>query len=374
METNSIQVAKYKEDGGELSFTLSGLNVSLANALRRTMLSDIPAVVFRTTPYEENKATIITNTTRLNNELLKQRLSCIPIIIKDTEEFPLQNYMLEINVTNESDVVTYVTSKDFKIFDKVAEKFISESKREEIFPANEYGCYIDFVRLRPKISDEISGEKLHLRCEFSVGTAKQDGMFAQVSTCAYGFTVDTVEMEKALLLKQQEWKDASKNVAFETKNWRLLDGLRITKKDSFDFVINSIGVYSNYELVTKACDILIERFKDLESVIDTNKIVITKSQNTMKNCYDIILENEDYTIGKAIEYFLYSKYFGTQVLTYCGFKKMHPHDSESIIRVAYADQIETTGVIIGHLKECIVDSIMTFKEIKNKLKKMHNKD
>ena len=70
-----------------LLFTLSGVNVSLANAIRRTILSDIPLVVFRTTPYEQNKANIIANTSRLNNEILKQRLSCIPIHIKDIDDF-----------------------------------------------------------------------------------------------------------------------------------------------------------------------------------------------------------------------------------------------------------------------------------------------
>ena len=58
-----------------LKFTLSGVNVSIANAIRRTILSDIPQIVFRTTPYEQNKANIITNTSRLNNEIIKQRLS-----------------------------------------------------------------------------------------------------------------------------------------------------------------------------------------------------------------------------------------------------------------------------------------------------------
>ena len=81
-----------------LMFTLSGVNVSLANAIRRTILSDIPLVVFRTTPYQQNKANIISNTSRLNNEILKQRLSCIPIYIKDIEGFPMKNYQLEVNV------------------------------------------------------------------------------------------------------------------------------------------------------------------------------------------------------------------------------------------------------------------------------------
>ena len=35
-----------EEDNNILKFTLSGLNVSLANAVRRTILSDIPIVGF----------------------------------------------------------------------------------------------------------------------------------------------------------------------------------------------------------------------------------------------------------------------------------------------------------------------------------------
>ena len=357
----------------ELTFILSGVNVSLANALRRTILSDIPAVVFRTTPYEENKANIISNTTRLNNELLKQRLSCIPINIKDTKSFPYQNYMMEVNVENTTDSIIYVTTKDFQIIDKLTEKPVDQSTRDEIFPANEYGCYIDLVRLRPRISDDIPGEKLHLVCEFSIGTNKEDGMFALVSTCSYGFTVDNDEMESTLVHKRQEWKDAGKDVEFETKNWRLLDGMRITKKDSFDFIIQGIGVFSNNELVEKGCEILVGRFKDLDAIIDSKNLSIKKSQNTMTNCFDVILENEDYTIGKVLEYFLYSKYFETQMLTYCGFKKMHPHDSESIIRIAYAEPVDTT-VIIGHLKECIADSIHVFDKIQKEFKKISGKD
>ena len=67
----------------KLQFTLTGCNVSLANAIRRTILSDIPQVVFKTTPNDESKTIIHENTSNLNNELIKQRLSCIPIHIND---------------------------------------------------------------------------------------------------------------------------------------------------------------------------------------------------------------------------------------------------------------------------------------------------
>ena len=84
------------EDDSHLRFCLSNANVSIANGLRRTILADIPIVVFRTAPHEKNNATIQINTGRMNNEILKQRLSCIPIHISDVNT-PIENYQLEID-------------------------------------------------------------------------------------------------------------------------------------------------------------------------------------------------------------------------------------------------------------------------------------
>ena len=52
-----------------------------------------------------------------------------------------------------------------KIKDLNTGKYLKEDSRREIFPPNEdTGYYIDFVRLRPRISDEMPGEKLSLNC------------------------------------------------------------------------------------------------------------------------------------------------------------------------------------------------------------------
>ena len=370
-----VELKSNKSDSIEydtIEFTLNGVNVSLANAIRRTILSDIQLVVFKTTPYEENKANIITNTSRLNNEIIKQRLSCIPIHIKDIQNFPLKNYMLEVNVENTTDNIIYVTTKDFMIKDLISDKFLDETKTREIFPANELGYFIDFVRLRPKLSEELKGEKIHLTCEFSIGTAKEDGTFNAVSTCSYGFTPDEDKIAVELAKKIQKWKDEGKNqkeIDFESKNWKYLDALRITKKDSFDFIVQTIGIYSNYELLDIACDIIIKRLNDIDSLIDTDKLQINKANNTLKNSYDIILEDDDYTIGKIIEYALYNKFYdGSKILTYCGYKKFHPHDYDSIIRVAY-DMEEPETFVKQNLKECINDLVVVYQKIKKEFLK-----
>ena len=74
------------EEHDILKFTLSGLNVSLANALRRTLLSDIPVIVLGTDLYNEDACKIEINTGRLHNELVKQRLGNIPVHVSNQKE------------------------------------------------------------------------------------------------------------------------------------------------------------------------------------------------------------------------------------------------------------------------------------------------
>jgi DNA-directed RNA polymerase subunit L len=194
-----------------------------------------------------------------------------------------------------------------------------------------------------------------------------------VSTCSYGFTPDLDKMDAELAKKKQTWKDEGKNekeIEFEAKNWKLLDGLRIVKPDSFDFTLKTIGIYSNSELLDTATSIIIQKLNGLDKLLETDELKIESSKNTMSNCYDVILENEDYTIGKALEYMLYTKFYeGTKVLSFCGFKKMHPHDSDSIIRLAYFEPV-VPSVIKQHLKECIVELLKIYQKMQKEFLKL----
>lgn len=362
------------DDFNKTSFTLSGVNVSFANALRRTMLADIPVVVFKTTPDDPNApplANFITNTTRLNNELLKQRLNCIPIHL-NPQEYPLERLLLEVDVENKTDSMMICTTEHFKIKDVQTGDYLPPHKIEEIFPPyipnGNKKYFIEFVRLRPRITDEIPGEKIRFTCKFSLATAHEDACFNVVGTCSYSFTVDKDAMEAALVKKAQEWKntDESKEaIALKAANWRLLDGLRIIQKDSFQFVINSVCFYSNEMLMVIACNVMNNRLAALVTLMETDELSIEPSQNTMENSYDIKLVNEDYTLGKVLEYLLYTKFFEQmKIMTYCGFKKMHPHDNYSLIRVAYKDPIDKASIKIN-LKSCVDDAVKVFSRIKS---------
>ena len=76
VESKSSFISSRNESGDIMYFQIQDVNYSIANALRRTILADIPVLGFKTFPHNENEANFIKNTTRLNNEILKQRLSC----------------------------------------------------------------------------------------------------------------------------------------------------------------------------------------------------------------------------------------------------------------------------------------------------------
>ena len=120
---------------------------------------------------------------------------------------------------------------------------------------------------------------------------------------------------------------------------------RLYIKDSFDFIVETIGIYSNFKLLELACDAIIKKLISLQQQINNNSSLITESINTIENSYDIILENEDYTIGKIVEFILYKKYFiELQELSFCGFIKEHPHNDNSIIRIAFKNIVENSDI------------------------------
>ena len=325
------------ENNGVYEFTLENANVSVANALRRVILSDLETVVFNT---DNDNIEIIENTTRFHNEILKQRLGSIPVHIKDSEG--IENLLVELNSSNESDGILYVTTKDFVIKDIANDKYLTEDAMKKIFPPNKLTRqWILFTRLKPKISNDIPGESINLKAKLKVGTAKEDGMYNVVSTCAYGNTPDKVE-------QHNRWQDISEEletkglseakIEYQRKDWYTLQAKRHYIKDSFDFKVESVGVYTNVEIMNKACDNIIRRLNKIKKKAEDENLPLDMKATAMDASVDIKLVGEDYTIGKVIEYILHEEFYKKSgQLSYVGFIKKHPHDNHSIIRIAFSE-------------------------------------
>lgn len=347
------KVSNQKENYGIYQFRIVDCDVSIINALRRTLITDIPVVCFNVEEYNDVNESLksvqfYTNTTSFNNEILKQRLSCIPIHITDEmDPESIDSLIIEVNENNTTDSIKYVTTEHFKIIDTTSNKELSKTQRDKIFPKSSLtNDYILFARLKPSVSKTIPSQSLHFRSKLFISTAKHNGQFNCCSTAAYAYTEDTREQQNRWLSKENELSSLNyddNKIAEMKQDWFLHEAKRITIKDSFDFNLESVGVYRNEDLIRKACEILAVRFGEFKNNI-TDSFEYLNDTTNVENSYDVKMYNYDYTVGKVIEYMLNTLFFKNEkVLSYVGFIKKHPHDDFSIIRIVFKDS-ETSNV------------------------------
>jgi hypothetical protein len=365
------KIANLNETDGVLSFTLSDVNVSVANSLRRILISEIPAVVIHTFPDEENDLNITVNTTRHTNEQIKQRVGAIPIHIKD-QTIDLSDYLIELDMANTSDNIIYATTEHLKIKKLSSDKYLDDAELRKVFPANKMtGGFIPIVRLRPKINSETKGEHIKFTAKMSIKTGKVSGMYVSASTASYGFTQDKlrqveewtkVENELVKTMKQED-------IDLEKKNWMASEGRRIVLNDSFDFLVESVGVYENVELMKTAGDILNKKLASVITAIDGNELKIQEAKTTIQHCFDVLYNGEDYTLSNVIDSVLYADYYSTgDKLAYIATKKLHPHNDYIVMRLAVKEDPairddQYVGVAKNYIKEACVKAMTIVSQI-----------
>jgi DNA-directed RNA polymerase subunit L len=368
------QLVSKTEEDNLMKFTLKGVPLSAINALRRVIISEIPVVGFKTAPHDENQCEIFINTTRFNNEILKHRLSCIPVHIKDnsitkTPSIPLENYELVVQKKNDTSDIIYVTTEDFQIRDKNTGHFLSKAERENIFPHSDItGDYIDFVRLRPKFTSGGEGEEISLKCAFSVMVPDESQYtYNSTSRCFFTNTIDAIGRNDGWEAKAIEIKNTNPDadMEFEKKNWMALEGNRYYKENSYDFELKTIGVYNNVELLNSACLIMINKLNRLITDYG-DKVIVSSSISTLPNAFDVTIKNEDHTLGRVLSDVLYVSFVeGSKRLSYLGFIKEHPHDNHIKYTMSFGMEQADPAVIEQLIGEGARNAIRIFEDIKS---------
>ena len=118
--------------------------------------------------------------------------------------------------------------------------------------------------------------------------------------------------------------------------------------NEFEFIVKTIGQYTNYQIVNMACEILSKKMQAFGHQVKSQVVPIHESINSrdlgytsvtvssIENSYDVILEEEDYTMGLILEHFIFKMFYqDDEDLQFVGFKKYHPHDDYSVIRLAF---------------------------------------
>jgi hypothetical protein len=107
--------------------------------------------------------------------------------------------------------------------------------------------------------------------------------------------------------------------------------------------LESIGVYTNDDLLKIASVVLKAQFEQCKSITEAEE-----SLTTMQDCFDVKITGDyhlnelevhvegDYSIGKMLEAEIFKKFHdATTPITFVAFFKKHPHDKFGILRVAF---------------------------------------
>lgn len=98
-----MKISNFKRKNNTLSFAIKGINVAMANAIRRAIITNVPIAAIE-------KVTIDKNSSVLADEILAHRLGLIPI--KTNAAFPDTTFLLDVECN--SDKLKTVYSGDLK--------------------------------------------------------------------------------------------------------------------------------------------------------------------------------------------------------------------------------------------------------------------
>ena len=322
-----------------LKFDIDGVKMSLVNALRRVMISEVNTVAFETSNFETSSIKITENTSQFHNEFLLHRIGLIPINISNTDNFNESDYTFSLEVENKTNSVLYVTAGDIKVMNN---KTGQMEPTEKFFPKDPISNEnILIVRLLPNPSG--INEKLNFTGTARVGNGSIDARYSPVSVCFYINTIDPEKTEVAFN-DYKEQADPSLEANKIKRKFIINESERhfFTDADGepskFTFTVESIGVIPPQEILGRAIDILNNKLEKLQTELvkrDSDYLEIEETPTAME-AYDITIDTETHTLGFVIQEYA-NKLISDNDLVYVGYMNPHPLKKNIKLRVALTD-------------------------------------
>jgi DNA-directed RNA polymerase subunit L len=312
-----------------LTFEWSDCSAAHVNALRRTIISDIPVLVCKRADCVVEK-----NTSRFTNEILAERLAAF---IPNSVDPAHIDYVVHLNVSNKTKDAIFVTTESLAVTTPAG------AAVSGFFPPLEIrtpeGKVVRshhlLLRLRPE-------EEVELRCPISRALCGESGQYSATCKSTYWCVRDSVASEAAYEALPEAEKGPERK-----DDWNKLEANRFVVPGKFMFSVETSSAYTNQEIITTACNIIISKL-DGTAAVSQNKA----SDTAIPNCTDVILRNTDYTIGNLLQHELYAQRDRLGV-TFVTFFKHHPHDDHGVLRVATVDETTNVGELLRMTAEPI---------------------
>mmetsp|Transcript_63516 Transcript_63516/g.150491 ORF Transcript_63516/g.150491 Transcript_63516/m.150491 type:complete len:311 (-) Transcript_63516:35-967(-) len=300
-----IEITKLKENA--ISFILSDTDISMANALRRVMIAEVPTITI-------DHLEMFNNTSVLSDEFIAHRVGLVPLtsqrVLRDfsaigdasgaknilyprdcdcTGECPNCTVKFSLNVKNNSNETLEVTSKDL----------ISEDP-QFVTPVDDGWHPIVIAKLK-------KNQEIKFRAWAQKGVGRTHAKWSPVATAVFRYEPDIqINNSKMDLLteqQRQEWVkscptfvygiDPKKRVTVEQRlkcmycdqclekaesfstpatNFRDLVSVR-PMQDRFHFKVESTGALKPEEIVLTALDVLKSKLLELRDLLGEDRML-----------------------------------------------------------------------------------------------------
>jgi DNA-directed RNA polymerase subunit L len=333
-----------KSSNIDLEFIVEDLDHEYVNSIIRSTLQNIPTYGFMIKQTE-----IIENSNMLNNEIIDHRISMLPL--HNPNGLPLQDYVFELNVINNTNDVMTVTTDDFKIKHKTNG---TEIQATEIFPHDEI---TNDPILLARLNEMKRGEKIHLKTSPIIGIGKNHSLFQCTSQASHKFVVDENRARTAFQKKISDKNLSDEQIKEEEKRFNTLernyyyhqneDGKPNKIKLMFE-AIGSIPVLNIPVLAANGLIKIIDTLKIELSKPRSEKVQFAKDKNH-KNSVIVKMIDEDYTIGTILTHYIYKHYVEEEnAVSYVGCVKPHLLENNIIIKIVTSDgEIEPVKALLN---------------------------
>lgn len=367
------KINNISKENSLLTFELSGsesygLDKSVVNFIRRSLLTDVPTVAFRYNQHNLIKDINITeNTGTLHNEMITQRISLIPLYL-DPDNYK-NNYLFELKVKHDNTkLFKFVTSEDFNIYPLTShikkrldnyEDDLNKSELDEILNSKNYENY-DFKNplskknkeniFRPFIFRETKNyclitelkntnaedlsQGINLYGVPSISTGMENANFQPVSKVLYTFLKNDDLIESIWKERIKIEKIDPENQEMMKKKFILNESERYYHRDihnepyKYKFEIESSHYNNSEQLFIKTLQIIIDQ-------IDYLKISFLHLLQEKENCISVskindvifhfIINNTGHSMGNLIQNHIVRRCIDDDsLLQLCGYKKSHP--------------------------------------------------
>lgn len=357
-----------------LSFRLEPAHVSYANTLRRTILTGVETVAFRSDIKETGETSdvlVLKNNTPMTNEMLADRIGLLPISIQQPMTWNPDLYTFELNMTNEGDDPKDVCASDIEVrkvnpADPAAAPTPVPNK--DFFaphPITGDTCLIAVLKGKQPNQNP---QTIHLKAKATQGTGREHARFIPVSQCSYQYTLDEdPERQKEIfnnwLRKTKKIdpsdleKDGQRKEAL-LREFRTMEIDRCYKKNdkgeaySFDFTVEAIGKwFPPEEILRRALQVAQQKClkyatMDTGDLPENVSIVATDKQ---MNGSDVFFTGEDHTLGNLLQTWMAENMVDSGEITFVGYNVPHPLQDKMKMSIAIPVGNEKTELEIRRL-------------------------